>query len=122
MPTEPEPITLAEVVQRAVEACEDGTSEGLDELLEQFEDADEPVSAIGDIEERLDEALGPAEAGDEDPALTMARAVIVYLAYRRDEIGAAPVELLRLAARAEFAGNPSEPVAQWLARQGVASG
>lgn len=119
MPTEPAPVTLAEVVHRAVEVCEDSSSDALDELLERFEDDDEPISAVGDIEERLNMVLGPPEFDDDDGALTMARAVIVYLAHRRDEIGAEPAELLRLAARAEFHGEPPEAAARWLADQGI---
>lgn len=118
MPTEPESLTLAEAVHKAVEVCDDG-SEGLDDLLVRFEDADEPIAAIGDVQERLDRALGPAEADELEPAVTMARAVVLYLAYRRDEIDAEPAELLRLAARAEFDAHPSEPVARWLELQGV---
>ena len=119
MPTEPQPVTLAEVVRAAVEACDDGNSPGLEDLLVRFEDADEPISAIEDIEARLDEALGPPEADEFDAPLSMARAVVAYLAHRRDELGAPPVELLRLAARAEFHGDPPEHVARWLAEQGV---
>lgn len=119
MPTEPEPVTLSEVVRTAVEVCDDGTSEGLDDLLVRFEDADEPITAVADIEQRLDEALGPPDADEEEAPLTMARAVVVYLAHRRDELAAPPVELLRLAARAEFHGQPPEHVAQWLAAQGI---
>jgi hypothetical protein len=96
MPTEPQPITVFEVVRRAVEVCDDGTSPGLDDLLLRFEDDDEL-----------------------EVPLTMARAVVTYLAYRRDELDEGPVELLRLAARAEFDGHPPEHVAQWLAMQGV---
>jgi hypothetical protein len=92
----------------------------LDDLLERFQDDDEPIAAVDDVEERLIEALGPPELDEEDPALTMARAVIVYLAHRRDEVEAEPAELLRLAARAEFHGKPPEPVARWLEDQGVA--
>lgn len=119
MPTEPQPVTMAEVVHRAVEVCEDSTSESLDELLERFEDDDEPIAAIENVEERLDEKLGPPDADEDDGALSMARAVIVYLAHRRDEIDADPVELLRLAARAEFDGHPPEPASSWLAQQGI---
>jgi hypothetical protein len=97
MPTEPEPVTLAEVVRRAVEACDDGSSEALDELLARFEDADVPVAPIEDIEASLDMAIGPVDA-DEDPA-----------------------DLLRLAARAEFGDDPPEAVARWLAQQGVSA-
>lgn len=49
----------------------------------------------------------------------MARAVTLYLAYRRDEIGDDRADLLRLAARAEYAGRPPEPVRDWLVDQGV---
>jgi len=115
MPAEPQPVTLAEVVRRAVEVCADGTSDGLDRLLEQFEDADQPVTAVPDVEETIDGAIGL----DPDPQLEMARAVAVYLAYRRDELNAPPAELLRLAARAEFDDKPPEPVARWLESQGV---
>jgi hypothetical protein len=118
--TEPEPVTVAQVVHRAVEVCEDSTSEGLDELLERFEDADEPIAAVENIEQRLDEKLGPPDADESDGALTMARAVITYLAHRRDELNQDPVELLVLASRAEFAGHPPEYVARWLELQGIA--
>ena len=120
MPTEPQPVTFAQVVHRAVEVCEDPGSAGLDELLERFQDDDEPIRGVEDVEERLTAMLGPPELDEEDPALTMARAVIVYLAHRRDEIEADPVELLVLAARAEFHGEPPDPVGRWLQEQGIA--
>lgn len=119
MPTEPEAVTVTEVVHRAVEICEDSASESLDELLERFEDDDRPISAVEDVEEMLDERIGPPEFDDLDAALAMARAVIVYLAHRRDELDGDRLELLRLAARAEFNGHPPDHVEQWLTEQGV---
>jgi hypothetical protein len=119
MPTEPQPVTVSEAMRRAVEVCDDGSSEGLRDFLLRFEDDDEPISAIRDVRDRLDEVLGPPELDDNEAPLTMARAIVTYLAYRRDEIGAPDVELLRLAARAEFDGHPPEHVARWLALQGV---
>ncbi len=119
MPTDPQPVTVSEVVRVAVEVCDDGSSPGLEDLLTRFGDDDEPVSAVEDIEEHLDAGLGPAELDEDDPAMTMARAVITYLAHRRDEVGAPPAELLRLAARAEFHAHPPAPVAAWLSRQGI---
>ena len=84
--------TVHDVVHRAVEVCDpEGTSDAAAALLERFEDRDEPVTAAGDIEEELAEAKG-----------------------------ADPRELLVLAARAEFDGDPPEPVASWLAERGVA--
>jgi hypothetical protein len=119
MPTEPEPITVSEIVHRAVEVCEDSTSESLDELLERFEDDDRPITAVENIEETLDETLGPPDADELDGALTMARAVIVYLAHRRDALDTDRLDLLRLAARAEFTGEPPPHVEDWLTEQGV---
>jgi hypothetical protein len=119
VPTEPEVVTLSEVVRRAVEVCDDGTSEGLDDLLIRFEDADEPITSVENVEARLDEALGPPDADEDEAPLTMARAVVTYLAFRRDEVDAPPVELLRLAARSEFQGRPPDHVAAWLVQQGV---
>lgn len=119
MPTEPEPITLAEVVHRAVETCDDGDTAALDDLLARFEDADEPITAVADIEARLDTAMGGPPTDDDDPAFVMARALIIYLAHRRDELDGDAAELLRLAARAEYSGDPPAAVKAWLEHQGV---
>jgi hypothetical protein len=119
MPTEPETVTVSEAVRRAVEICEDSTSESLDELLEKFEDDDRPITSVEDVEEMLNGRIGPPEFDDLDAPLTMARAVIVYLAHRRDELDRDRLELLRLAARAEFDGHPPGHVEEWLIEQGV---
>jgi hypothetical protein len=119
MPTEPETPTLAQIVHRAVQACEDSGSESLDELLERFEDADEPITAVEDVAARLEREMGPVDFDEGDGALTMARAVTVYLAHRRDELDDDPGELLRLAARAEFDGRPPDYVARWLEGRGI---
>ncbi len=118
MPTQPQPVTLAQVVHKAVEAC--GEGDGLDALLARFEDADVPVAGLGDVQEMIDEAIGAIAADDPEPELQMAGAVVVYLAHRRDELDEEPEELPRLAARAEFKGQPSAEVTEWLAQQGVA--
>jgi hypothetical protein len=120
MPNEPQPVMLSDVARRAVAACDDGSSAGLDDVLARLQDADVPIATIEDIEATLDELIGPVDA-DEDPPLAMARAIIVYLRYRRDEVDAEPVDLLRLAARAEFGDDPPESVARWLDEQGVAA-
>ncbi|HEY0516095.1 MAG TPA: hypothetical protein VGD00_03150 [Solirubrobacteraceae bacterium] len=122
MPTQPQPLTVAQAVRRAVEVCEIGElDEPLEELEERFEDDDVPIRAVGEsIELRLDEELGKIDPDwEESGSLSMARAVVVYLAYRRDEAEADPVELLRLAARAEFAGDPPAHVERWLHEAGV---
>jgi hypothetical protein len=120
MPTEPQPATISDVVHRAVAVCDGtGTDAGLGELLERFEDADEPIGDPAVARGRIAEAVGELDPAGNDGALQLAGAVAIYLAYRRDELGGDPGELMRLAARAEYEGDPPEPVAQFLADAGV---
>jgi hypothetical protein len=112
--------TLAEVVQRAAAVVDpEGDSEGASALLERFEDRDEPAVGSPELEQEIAEAKGAIDPQDEDPVATMTAAVATYLTYRRTELDRDPQELLRLAARAEFSGHPPEPVASWLAAQGL---
>jgi hypothetical protein len=120
MPTEPQPPTLAQIVHRAVEVSDPGgVEEGVAQLLEQFEDRDEPVTSLADVETELVEAKGRLDPQDEDPALIMTTAVAVYLAHRRTEMDDERTDILRLAARAEFDGDPPPAVSDWLAEAGV---
>ncbi|HLH14394.1 MAG TPA: hypothetical protein VKV16_06360 [Solirubrobacteraceae bacterium] len=120
MPTEPSPATLAEVVRHAVEVCElAGADDRLDDLLARFEDADEPVTAVVELDRRIAEATGALDPDGEDGLLAMTEAVILYLARRRDELDAPAEDVLRLAARAEFHGHPPEHVEAWLEQVGV---
>ena len=120
MPANPQPITLFDLAKRAVEVSDPpGDDPRLGELLEQFEDADEPVTAIDNLEERVAIAVEGADVDGEDPAVSMAAATILYLARRRDELHDHPDKILRLAARAEWKGDPPESVQDWLADRGV---
>jgi hypothetical protein len=114
MARNPDPITLSDLVHRAVEVVdpEDGDAV-LGDFLVRFEDADEPVTGIENLEERL------GFGADEDPSVVMAQAVVLYLAHRRDEIEDDPDDILALAARAEWQGNPPEAIQAWLAQRGV---
>jgi hypothetical protein len=122
MGTEPAAVTLSEIVHRAIEVCDPDGDEGLEDLLARFEDDDEPLSSTSAeiAEQRIAEAVGALDPQDEDPAMTMAGAVATYLAYRRDEVGDDPADILVLAARAEFEGSPPENVRAWLADRGIA--
>ena len=120
MPTDPRPITLFDIVKRAVEISDPADADPrLGELLAQFEDADEPVTAIDNLEERLANALESVDAEIDDPAVSMAAAMILYLARRRDELDDEPSNILCLAARAEWKGDPPGRVLDWLADRGV---
>jgi hypothetical protein len=121
MPTEPDPVTLAQLVHRAAEITDpEGADDDVVELAQRFEDADWPVSGILDsIEQRMAEAAGTLDPQEDSPGLQVAAAVAVYLAHRRDELAEDPSHVLRMTARAEFAGKPPENVAGWLRDAGV---
>jgi hypothetical protein len=121
MPTEPDPVTLSAVARRAAEVV-DPTDDDSDvaDLLTQFEDADEPVGAVLDgLEERVAEAVGRVDPDATLPAVQMMGAVITYLGHRRDEVSDVEADILRLAARSEYDGDPPEVIEEWLADQGV---
>jgi hypothetical protein len=120
MPTEPEPLTLSEVARRAVEICDpQGTDAVLGDYFIQFEDADEPIRGIQNLEERIALAAEGVDVDVSDPSIAVANAVILYLAHRRDEFDDDPDDILRLTARAEWRGNPPEVVRDWLSDRGV---
>src|SRR3954453_7962629 len=111
MPTDRTLISLADLVLRAAAIVDpDSEDPAVAELVARHGDADEPVRGILDsLEERL------AWGADEDPAVVMAQAGILYLAHRLDEVDDDPERILQLAARSEFDGEPPEEVARWLA-------
>jgi hypothetical protein len=114
------PPSLSEVVRRAVEVTDPSGGFGVGDLLQYVEDSDEPVTSHANIEQDLAELKGRLDPQDEDPAVMVAIAVATYLAFRRDEIDDDPGNILRLAVRAEFDGNPPDNVGAWLDEQGVA--
>lgn len=116
----PQPITLFEVAKRAVEIADpDDRDQRLGDLLLQFEDADEPISGVENLEEQVAIAVEGVDVEIGDPAVSMAAATILYLAHRRDELHDDPEKILRMAARAEWKGDPPEAVVDWLADRGV---
>ena len=121
MPTEPQPVTLAQLVHRAAEITDpEGADDDVTALMQRFEDADWPVSGILEsLEQRMAEAAGALDPQEDSPGLQVATAVAVYLAHRRDELDEDPVHVLRMAARAEYDGNPPANVAQWLDTAGI---
>lgn len=121
MPTEPEPLTLAEVVNRAVDITDPhGQDPSIAAVQERFEDADEPVTAVLDgLDERLADTVETVDVELDDPGVAMTVAVVQYLAHRRDELDADADAILRLAARAEWQGDPPHTVVTWLEDRGV---
>jgi hypothetical protein len=114
------PVTLFQIVKRAVDIVDpDDDDADMGQLEEVFEDADEPVTGIENLEERVALAIEGIDNEVESPAVSVAAATILYLAYRRDELDDDPDDVLRLAARAEWKGDPPESVRNWLADRGV---
>jgi hypothetical protein len=121
MPTNPMPPSLYDIVKRAVEVADPGDADSkLGDLLEQFEDDDEPVTGVlDDLERLVGDAVSYVDPEIDDPSVSIAAAMILYLARRRDELHAQPEKIMRLAARAEWKGDPPERVVDWLADRGV---
>ena len=81
--------------------------------------AEPPPISLFEIAKR---AAGMVEGVDveiHDAAVSMAADTILYLAHRRDELHGDPSNILRLAARVEWKGDPPLQVVDWLADRGV---
>jgi hypothetical protein len=115
MPTDPDSITLSELVRRAAAIVDPpGDDPAVEEYTVRHEDADQPVRSMLDgLQERL------LWGADEDAPIVMAQAVTLYLAHRPEDLDNTDEHILRHAARAEFDGKPPENVAAWLAEHGV---
>ena len=123
MPTEPSPVTLSKLARRAAELVdpEEGDSDVAD-FEQAFEDADEPVRALLEetLDERIEEAVRRIDPEGDVPQVQMAGAIVRYLAHKPGELKDDRDHILRLAARAEYHGDPPPAVADWLVDQGVA--
>jgi hypothetical protein len=114
--------TVAELVRRAVEVCDpEDREQALGRFEEQLEDDDEPITSVENLEERLALAAEGADYEIEDPAVSVATAVVLYLAAKRSSADSIrdPQELIRLAARAQWERDPPTGVVEWLEGRGV---
>ena len=115
MPTDPTPVSLFEVVKRASQVVDPDDEDAVVGDFElAFEDEDEPLAALDDVEDRVADVLARLDPAVANGSLSMAAAITVYLSYRRDELHAAPEELIRLAVRAEFEHELPTVVRDWL--------
>jgi hypothetical protein len=117
---DPEPLTLAQAVHRACSIVDpDDTDAAVGDFERYFEDNDEPISALGDVEERVATALAELDPAVNNGSLAIAGAVTVYLSFRRDEFGIEPAKLLRMAAEAEWHGDAPDVVVDALADRDI---
>ena len=110
--------TVAELVRHAAEAADPaGHDPSVARLQVQLEDDDEPVTAVQNLEERLALAAEGADYDADDPGVAVATAVVLYLAGRggQPDYDRDPDELIELAIRSQWHGDPPDYVADWLA-------
>jgi hypothetical protein len=120
MPTDPRPVSLFDVVKRAAQVVDpDDADAAVGEFELRFEDDDEPVRALDDVEARVGTVLAELDPAVANGSLAMAGAITVYLSYRRDELHAQPEELIALAARAEWEGELPGVVRDWLDERAI---
>jgi hypothetical protein len=120
MPHDPEALTLAEVVRRACALVDpDDNDPIVGDFERYFEDADEPIRALDDVQARVATALAELDPAVANGSVSMVGAITVYLSYRRDEYGIEPAKLLRLAAESEWEGKPPQVVVDWLADRDI---
>ena len=119
---EPKTPTVSDLVRIAVQVCDpEDVDPDLGQFEEQLEDDDTPITAVQNLEERLALAAEGADYEIENPAVSVATAVVLYLAAKRGraDYDRDPEELMKLAARAQWHGDPPSAVADWLADRGV---
>jgi hypothetical protein len=115
MPTDAFTITLSDLVRRAAAIIDpDGHDEAVTEFVTRYEDVDEPVRGILDgLGERI------RFGADEIETVQLVQAITLYLAHRLDQVEDTPDDIVQLAVRAEFGGQPPENVQRWLDEAGI---
>jgi ABC-type transporter Mla subunit MlaD len=120
MPTDPRPVSLFDAVKRAAQVVDpDDDDAVVGDFERAFEDADDPISALDDVQARVATVLAELDPAVNNGSLAVAGAITVYLSYRRDELHADPQELVRLAARAEWEDDVPTVVQDWLDERGL---
>jgi hypothetical protein len=122
MPRNPDPLTLADVIRRAVDVADPGArDDNLAALAEEFEDDDEPVSGVDQLDEVLADAELDVDAEGNDPEVALAIALARYLAHHRGAVGADDERLITQAVRWQWHDHAPPELTQLLAERGIAS-
>jgi hypothetical protein len=113
MSRDADPVTLFDVIRRAVDAAgPDSRDARLGDLLQEFEDDTEPVSGVDQIDEVLAEAELDVDFDGQDPAVALALAIARYLAHHRGALGYEDDRLITEAVRWQWHGHPPVGVAE----------
>jgi hypothetical protein len=120
MPTDPAPVSVFDVVRRSVDAVDpDRADERLADLLERFEDDDEPVRGVDQLDEVLADAELDLDVNGDDPDIALALATVRYLAHHRAAIRSDDDTLMREAVRWQWHGHPPAALQVALDDRGV---
>jgi hypothetical protein len=120
MPTDPSPVSVFDIVRRSVDAVDpDRSDELLGDLLERFEDDDEPVRGVDQLDEALAEAELDLDNEGLDPDMALTLAVVRYLAEHRGALGADDGRLMLEAARWQWHGRPPAAIRETLDDRGI---
>jgi hypothetical protein len=111
--------TVSEAVREATAICDPGGTEtAVSALYDGFEDDDRPTTAVEDLAGELLETVRGVDPEGDEPAAWAAVAAAVWLATNPSQADNGD-HVLREGIRLVFAGEPPEPVADWLAARGV---
>jgi hypothetical protein len=109
--------SVSDVVRRAVELCDpDDVDPSIGRLEQQFEDDDEPITAVENLEERMAIAVEGADYEAENPAVAVASALVFHLAAHPREVDSDedPDQVIRRAVKAQWPHGAPRSVEDWL--------
>jgi hypothetical protein len=111
--------TVSEVVRDAAAICDpDGTAPAVTALFEGFEDDDRPATASEDLAGELLETARAIDGEGDDPAALATVAAAAWLATNPGQADNGD-HVLREGVRLVFAGQPPQPLADWMAARGL---
>lgn len=111
--------TISEVVREAAAICDpEGTDTAVTGLFESFEDDDRPATAAEDLQGELLSSVRGIDPEGDNPAALAAAAAAVWLATNPGQADNGD-HVLREGTRLVFAGEPPEPLVEWLEARSV---
>jgi hypothetical protein len=120
-PRDADPVSLFDVVRRAVEVADpEGGDPALGDFLKAFEDDQEPVSGVDQLDEVLAEAELDLDVDGDDPAVALAVGVARYLAHHRGALEQADERLIAETVRWQWHDHAPEAVLDLVAERGIA--
>lgn len=111
-------LTLSQAVREAVGAVDPTDTDGLLGDFEQwFEDDDDPVNSVPNLERRLAGALDELDPDGTSPALAVAAAIVLYRASQPHHPPREANGLIEQAVRMQFGNDVPTSVSDWLAER-----